>query len=137
MVDEFQETLKANLRRRIAAGAAASLITRCIRDIFSFTPEGLEAAISDGWSLVDSLNSLPPADLQQILFSIPSMELIIMGLSKEPASSQLYAEELARDFSLSEVVDRVTQALPQHGLILAAHIDWLESEGGKFFSLLS
>jgi hypothetical protein len=115
---------------------AASFITRCLRDVFAFTPEGLEAAICDGWSMVDSLKSLSPEELRTLISAIPSMQLIMLALGRDPQSSYLYARELKQDFPLDDILVRISHVLPEHARVLASHREWLEAEKQRLFSLL-
>lgn len=105
---------KNYLRLRIQR-AVADILGRCLDQ---FTPEGLQLAITDGWSAVDFLSGLSVAELKELLRDLRS---------GNPSATQ---ESMAR-IAPQDILAEIAKKLPQHAEVLRANQQWLAAELSK------
>ena len=126
MAFDFLSEWKRNYFRRRMQGVMADILARCVDQ---FTPEGLEAAIRDGWSPVDFLSKLTVAELKDFLMSIPS-------LRSAPPSNPTALQESLSHITAQDMIAEMLKRLPRHGKVLSQNPQWLAKELSKAKSLL-
>lgn len=89
------------------------------RCLDQFTPEGLQLAITDGWSAVDFLSGLSVAELKELLRDLHS--------GSNPSAAQ---ESMAR-ITPQDILAEIAKKLPQHAEVLRANQQWLAAELSK------
>jgi hypothetical protein len=115
-------------------------LRRCLADIISeaikgFTPQGLEVAIADSWSIVQWLGSLPPGQAQVFLQSIPSIRLLAPFIFQD-RGNLMGALSVLNDIDMEEVILIIAESLPEHAAVLKAYPSWLNKEKTKLLTSL-
>lgn len=121
---KFKTDFLATTRRRLISRAIGDTLVKSFKE---FTPEQLDRAMNDGWSFVQFLNSLPPEKALAFLQSIPSVNLIMLPLGRNPGAIALLIKELDKT-TFAEILDVIHRNLPEHAKILNSHPEWVEQE---------
>ena len=123
-----------------------SRITRPIADFIAYyigalEPEALEARITSGWSLVETLKQRPREQLMAvvdyILLNYPDIKSRIDKTRKAGGASAKGAGlEIIEGISVDRLVYLVSEKLPAQGAVLEKHKDWVQAEIKSVGSLL-
>ena len=113
---EFSQLFAVNYIYFKAQATIAELVAQHLAE---FTPEGLNLAIQEGWSLVNTILALPPPDRKEYL------EYILEEIS---SSGLQPSEEFIGSISPSELVDNIDNLLPEHAAVLQRNLDWISRE---------
>lgn len=123
-----------------------SRITRPIADFIAYyigalEPEALEARITSGWSLVETLKQRPREELMAvvdyILLNYPDIKSRIDKTRKAGGASAKGAGlEIIEGISVDRLVYLVSEKLPAQGAVLEKHKDWVQAEIKSVGSLL-
>lgn len=123
-----------------------SRITRPIADFIAYyigalEPEALEARITSGWSLVETLKQRPREELMAvvdyILLNYPDIKSRIDKTRKAGGASAKGAGlEIIEGISVDRLVYLVSEKLPAQGAVLERHKDWVQAEIKSVGSLL-
>ena len=115
-----------------------SRITRPIADFIAYyigalEPEALEARITSGWSLVETLKQRPREELlavvDYILLNYPDIKSRIDKTRKAGGASAKGAGlEIIEGISVDRLVYLVSEKLPAQGAVLERHKDWVRAE---------
>lgn len=121
---KFKTDFLATTRRRLISRAIGDTLVKSFKE---FTPEQLDQAMSGGWSFVQFLNSLPPEKALAFLQSIPSVNLIMLPLGRNPGAIAVLIKQLDKT-TFTQILDVVQRSLPEHAKILNSHPEWVEQE---------
>lgn len=126
--------------RRHIIKPLASLICMYIRPIPSID---LGDMIDGGWSLVESIKLRSHEELMANIDKALQKDELLYSFYRSYKHKQFQVEEskadgfdIAEGLDLGKLIDYIFAELPDHGMVLQKHMDWVESEIGRIKELL-